>query len=47
MRDRNELDRKRTELDAAAEGTTVTGILGGLRSEAHLASNRAALNLVA
>ena len=29
------------------DGTTVTGIFGGLRSEAHLASNRAALNLVA
>ena len=27
------------------DGTTVTGIFGGLRSEAHLASNRAALNL--
>ncbi len=29
------------------DGTTVTGIFGGLRSEAHLASNKAALNLVA
>ena len=29
------------------EGTTVTGIFGGLRSDAHLASNNAALNLVA
>ena len=29
------------------DGTTVTGIFGGLRSEAHLASNSAALNWVA
>ena len=29
------------------EGITVTGILGGSRSAAHLASNSAALNLVA
>ena len=29
------------------DGTTVTGIFGGLRSAAHLASNSAALNLVA
>jgi hypothetical protein len=29
------------------EGTTVTGMFGGLRSLAHLASNSAALNCVA
>jgi hypothetical protein len=31
----------------APDGTTVTGIFGGSRSDAHLASNSAALNCVA
>ena len=47
MRHRDEFDAERAEVMRPPDGTTVTGIFGGLRSEAHLASNNAALNLVA